>query len=92
MQQAIHPKYKEITVKCNCGTSFKTYSTKCSDLSLDICSSCHPFYTGQQKLIDTEGRVDNFKRKFATFGKPQPAATPAPEAKSEAASDDKKST
>ena len=71
MQQKIHPKYEEVSVNCNCGASFKTKSTKTSDITLDICSSCHPFYTGTQKLIDTEGRVDKFKQRFAGFGKPK---------------------
>lgn len=69
MQKDIHPKYEEVSVNCSCGASFKTKSTKGSDISLEICSSCHPFYTGQQKLIDTEGRVDKFKQRFAAFGR-----------------------
>lgn len=68
MQANIHPKYQEIKVDCSCGESFTTRSTAGHDIHLDVCSKCHPFYTGQQKLLDTEGRVDNFKRKFAHFG------------------------
>ena len=68
MQANIHPKYVDVKVTCNCGASFVTRSTAGHDLHLDVCSQCHPFYTGQQKLLDTEGRVDNFKRKFANFG------------------------
>lgn len=63
MKQEIHPNYKVTTVHCACGESFQTRSTK-ADLKLDICSVCHPFFTGKQKLIDTEGRVDKFRKKY----------------------------
>jgi large subunit ribosomal protein L31 len=63
MKEGIHPKYAEAVVKCACGETFKTGSTK-ENLNVDICSKCHPFYTGKQKLIDTGGRVDRFKKKF----------------------------
>jgi large subunit ribosomal protein L31 len=63
MKEAIHPKYEKSTVKCACGETFETGSTKKS-LHVDICSKCHPFYTGKQKLVDTGGRVDRFKKKF----------------------------
>lgn len=63
MKQAIHPGYKVTTVHCACGESFQTRSTK-ADIKLDICSVCHPFFTGKQKLIDTEGRVDKFRKKY----------------------------
>src|ERR1700685_886490 len=56
MKASIHPEYKEITVTCSCGNSFKTRSTVGHDLSLDVCSNCHPFYTGKQKMVDTAGR------------------------------------
>jgi large subunit ribosomal protein L31 len=59
----IHPQYAEVTVHCACGNSWTTRSTA-KDLHLDICSNCHPFFTGRQKLIDTEGRVDRFTKKF----------------------------
>jgi large subunit ribosomal protein L31 len=59
----IHPEYAEITVHCACGNSWTTRSTA-KELHLDICSNCHPFFTGRQKLIDTEGRVDRFTKKF----------------------------
>ena len=59
----IHPEYKEITVHCACGAAWQTRSTS-KELHLDICSQCHPFFTGRQKLIDTEGRVDRFTKKF----------------------------
>ena len=63
MKAGIHPEYHEVTVHCACGASWKTRSTK-KDLHLEICSNCHPFFTGRQKLIDTEGRVDRFTKKF----------------------------
>jgi large subunit ribosomal protein L31 len=63
VKDAIHPKYHEVTVRCACGATWKTRSTK-PDLHLEICSNCHPFFTGRQKLIDTEGRVERFTKKF----------------------------
>ncbi|MEG1397139.1 MAG: 50S ribosomal protein L31 [Raoultibacter sp.] len=63
MKNDIHPKYMECTVKCSCGNTFQTRSTV-PELKLDICNACHPFYTGQQKLIDTGGRVQRFSDKF----------------------------
>ena len=63
MKPNIHPEYNEITVHCACGNTFQTRSTS-KELHLDICSNCHPFFTGRQKLIDTEGRVDRFTKKF----------------------------
>ena len=66
MKENIHPNYKEINVKCSCGNKFVTRSTLSKDeLNLEICSNCHPFYTGKQKLVDTAGRVDRFKKKYA---------------------------
>ncbi len=64
-KEGIHPKYEDITVKCACGTNFKTRSTHKGDIVLEICSACHPFFTGKQKLIDTAGRVERFRQKFA---------------------------
>ena len=63
MKEGIHPAYKEVDVRCACGNTFKTRSTK-PELHLEICSACHPFFTGRQKLIDTEGRVERFSKKF----------------------------
>ena len=63
MKEAIHPKYHVVDVRCACGATWKTRSTK-PDLHLEICSNCHPFFTGRQKLIDTEGRVERFTKKF----------------------------
>jgi len=63
MKDAIHPKTEKITVKCACGETFETTSTK-SSFHVDICSKCHPFYTGKQKLVDTGGRVDKFRKRM----------------------------
>ena len=63
VKEGIHPKYQEVEVRCACGNTFKTRSTK-PELHLEICSACHPFFTGRQKLIDTEGRVERFTKKF----------------------------
>ena len=65
MKASIHPDYAEITVTCSCGNQFKTRSTVGKDLSVDVCSNCHPFYTGKQKILDTAGRVDKFRKKYA---------------------------
>jgi large subunit ribosomal protein L31 len=65
VKEGIHPKYHEVEVRCACGNTFRTRSTK-PELHLEICSMCHPFFTGRQKLIDTEGRVERFTKKFGT--------------------------
>ena len=65
MKAGIHPAYDEVNVICACGSRFRTRSTHKGDVHVEICSSCHPFFTGRQKLIDTEGRVDRFQKKFA---------------------------
>ena len=64
MKLEIHPKYQEITVTCSCGNAFKTRSTLGEDLQVEVCSSCHPFYTGKQKIVDSGGRVDKFRKKY----------------------------
>ena len=64
MKQDIHPQYSEITVICSCGNTFKTRSTASRDLHVEVCSLCHPFFTGKQKIVDTRGRVDKFRRKY----------------------------
>lgn len=64
MKAGIHPEYSEITVTCSCGNQFRTHSTVGHDLHVEVCASCHPFYTGKQKLVDTAGRVDKFRRKY----------------------------
>ena len=63
MKEGIHPEYKETTVKCACGAEYKTRSTK-ENIRVDICSKCHPFFTGKQKLVDTAGRVDKFLSRY----------------------------
>jgi large subunit ribosomal protein L31 len=63
VREGIHPKYYDVEARCACGNRFKTRSTK-PELHLEICAACHPFFTGKQKLIDTEGRVERFTKKF----------------------------
>ena len=69
MNYEIQPKFEKITVNCSCGHSFTTKSTLCKDLHIDVCSQCHPFYTGKQKIVDTAGRVDRFNKRFGGFSK-----------------------
>lgn len=65
MKADIHPAYKDVKVSCSCGNSFTTRSTVSSaEVHLEVCSSCHPFYTGQQKIMDTAGRVEKFRRRY----------------------------
>lgn len=65
MKQDIHPQYQVVTIQCACGNSFETRSTvKDTTIQIDVCSSCHPFFTGKQKLMDTAGRIDRLKKKF----------------------------
>lgn len=68
MKPEVHPNYQDLTVTCACGNSFKTRSTMKDDLNIEICSECHPFFTGKQKLVDTAGRVDRFNRRYARSG------------------------
>jgi large subunit ribosomal protein L31 len=65
MKAGIHPYYEAVNVVCACGNTFKTRSTHKGDIRVEICSNCHPFFTGRQKLVDTEGRVDRFQKKYA---------------------------
>ncbi|HEX4334786.1 MAG TPA: 50S ribosomal protein L31 [Polyangiaceae bacterium] len=65
MKADIHPTYKVVNVNCACGSTFKTRSTA-GDISVDVCAACHPFYTGKQRLVDTAGRIDRFRRKYGT--------------------------
>ena len=65
MKEAIHPTYAEIEVTCSCGNQFKTRSTNVKPLHIEVCSNCHPFYTGKQKMIDTAGRVERFRQKYS---------------------------
>lgn len=64
MKPEIHPEYSAIAVTCSCGNTFETKSTLCKDLSVEVCSKCHPFYTGKQKMLDTGGRVDRFRKRY----------------------------
>ena len=68
MKPGIHPDYKDARVVCNCGNTFETRSTR-DNIRIEICSVCHPFFTGKQKIIDTEGRVEKFMQKYKTFQK-----------------------
>jgi len=65
MKADIHPKYSDINVVCSCGNEFTTRSTLGEDLHVEVCSSCHPFFTGKQKLMDTAGRVDKFRKRYS---------------------------
>jgi len=64
MKEGIHPKYEQVTITCACGATYETRSTAGS-FQVEVCAACHPFYTGQQKLIDTQGRVERFRNKYA---------------------------
>ena len=81
MKEGIHPDYPPANVSCACGNSFVTRSTR-GDFQVDVCSNCHPFYTGTQKLMDAAGRVDRFRKRYATKG--TEAAKPAAEAPAKA--------
>lgn len=90
MKAGIHPNYVQVSVACVCGNQFMTGSTKGQPIRTEICAACHPFFTGTQKIVDTEGRVDRFLKKFESQNKklaaraaqsastPKPAPTPAP--------------
>ena len=92
MKEKIHPEYKETTIVCVCGETIRTRSTK-QNIHVDICSKCHPFFTGKQKLVDSAGRVEKFSKRYAGKVKQakakgeakaeEPQATPAPETKEE---------
>jgi len=75
MKPGIHPEYAEITVTCACGETFKTRSTRKGDLHVEICSACHPFFTGKQKLVDTAGRVDRFNKRYGKKTVPEGTAS-----------------
>ena len=68
MKDGIHPKYAEVEVTCSCGTKFTTRSTVTKPLHIEVCSECHPFYTGKQKIVDTAGRVERFRQKYSRAG------------------------
>ncbi|MFZ0430690.1 MAG: 50S ribosomal protein L31 [Acidobacteriota bacterium] len=67
MKPGIHPKYETVKVSCACGAEWETRSTRGGELRLEICSSCHPFFTGKQKFVDTAGRIERFQRKFGNI-------------------------
>ena len=69
MKEGLHPTYEAVTVKCACGETFETRSTKGGEIRVDICSKCHPFFTGKQKFVDAGGRVDKFKKRLQSVGK-----------------------
>ena len=76
MKEKIHPKYGDCKVTCGCGAVFTTRATQ-SEINVDICSKCHPFFTGKQKLVDTAGRVEKFQRRYAKFQSQSATAAPA---------------
>ncbi len=81
MKKKIHPKYVECNVTCGCGETFATRATR-PEIRVEICSKCHPFYTGKQKLVDTAGRVEKFERRYAKFrqgAQSHTSASPAPQ-------------
>lgn len=78
MKEGIHPEYHEIKVQCACGETFTTRSTRKEELHVEICSACHPFFTGKQKLVDTAGRVDRFNKRYGKKqAEPQTEEQPA---------------
>jgi large subunit ribosomal protein L31 len=80
MKENLHPQYQQVAVHCACGETFQTGSTK-KELRVDICSKCHPFFTGKQKLLDTAGRIDRFQQRFAKTTAAKAAAASKAEAK-----------
>ena len=83
MKAAIHPAYDTVRVHCACGNNFTTRSTHKGDINVEICSNCHPFFTGKQKLVDTAGRVERFRRKYANTTAAKADAASKTEAKAE---------
>ncbi|HEY1203840.1 MAG: 50S ribosomal protein L31 [Bryobacteraceae bacterium] len=77
MKAGIHPVYNEISIICACGNQFRTRSTHKGDIRVEICSKCHPFFTGRQRLVDTAGRIERFNKKYAGIPKPEPKPEPA---------------
>ena len=69
MKEGIHPKYEKCIIRCACGETVESKSTKGSEIKVEICSKCHPFFTGKQKFVDAGGRVDKFKKRIAAFQK-----------------------
>ena len=79
MKAEVHPVYAEINVTCSCGNTFKTRSTLAKDLQVEVCSACHPFYTGKQKLVDTAGRVERFAKRYGAKAGNRRASAPEAE-------------
>jgi large subunit ribosomal protein L31 len=77
MKAGIHPAYSEVNVICACGSSFRTRSTHKGDIRVEICSRCHPFFTGRQKLVDTAGRIDRFQKRYQKAKEVIPGAAPS---------------
>lgn len=73
MKNDLHPQYEKVTFSCSCGNQLVTSSTLCKDMQIEVCSKCHPFYTGKQKIVDTSGQVDKFNKRFARYTKPTEA-------------------
>jgi large subunit ribosomal protein L31 len=87
----IHPRYKAVTVSCvGCGAKYETRSTKGKDFNIDVCSNCHPFFTGRQKFVDAAGRVERFQRKFAAMQNKKGAKTTKSEKTEDAGGEEKK--
>jgi large subunit ribosomal protein L31 len=80
MKTGIHPSYSEIQVTCSCGNTFATRSTVNKPLHVEVCAACHPFYTGKQKIVDTAGRVEKFRQRYATKTTADTATKTAPKA------------
>jgi large subunit ribosomal protein L31 len=76
MKDAIHPKYADTTVTCSCGNTFVTRSTVAKPIHIEVCSACHPFYTGKQKVMDTAGRIDKFNQRYGTKSAAKAEPTP----------------
>jgi len=74
MKKGIHPELHEVTVKCSCGAEFKTLSTK-KEIHIEICSQCHPFFTGKQKIVDSAGKIEKFRKKYGTVKMPAKKAS-----------------
>jgi len=83
MKEGIHPDLKEVTVKCACGNTFETLSTK-EDLHVDVCSNCHPFFSGADRFLDSEGRISKFEKKYGISSEDQESETDKPEAEAKA--------
>ncbi len=86
MKTGIHPEYHDIKATCSCGNVIETHSTLSEDIHIDVCSACHPFYTGKQKILDTGGRVERFRKRFGNRSISREASSDSQEASSDASS------